>query len=110
MAMKNTAVIIYIAPKIASNYTRWCLERVEGMPALAHLLTRLKTGFPLGEMDFVVACHKDGVMPAMLEEALQGLDVKVFSWAALSRMEVFSEWIKVHPEIQSLLVFPEDSI
>ncbi len=107
--MANTAVVVYISPKIASNYTIWCLEPIAGKPLIKSLLQRLQASLPPAEFEYVVLVN-DSLMSGKLKALFDGPGVNVFESQALSRLQVLGDYCKANPQIKTILIFPEESI
>jgi len=107
--MTGTAVVVYVSPKIASNFTVWCLEPLGGVPLIRRLCERLRKGFASDDFEYLIAFH-DEVLPARLEEALKDLPVKIFPSKALDRLQVLADLCRANPELKTILVFPENAV
>src|SRR4051812_31558075 len=104
----SIAALVYVRPKIRSNYTVWCLEPIDGAPALAHLLRRLKRGLA-AELEVFVA--PDGEVAAERMAAHNEiLGASLVTSAGAGKLAVLQEFLKSHPSIRTLLIFPENAI
>src|SRR5688572_17945269 len=100
--MINSGVVVYISPKIASNFSIWCLEPVAGVPAIRRLFERLLHGLPASELEFFAVFHDD-VMATQLKQNLEGLSVTCFQAHALHRLSALVEFSKAHQSLKTLL-------
>src|SRR5260221_14350310 len=102
--MVNTAVVVYISPKVASNWTVWCLEPIIGLPSIRRLFERLQRSLASEDLEFYAVYH-DEVIPARLEKALQGTGVKIFHSQSLNRLRALADFMTAHPSLTTILVF-----
>jgi glycosyltransferase involved in cell wall biosynthesis len=107
--MRNAVVVIYIYPKVKSNWSNWCLEPIRGKPVLTHLLNRLQKGLPVGDFQFFILSHEEG-MPEQLLEISKDTGVPLFVSKSTGRLRALTDLIKGKGLSNTLLLFPETAI
>src|SRR5436190_24249409 len=108
-AMPESAIVIPIGAKIASNMTVWCLEPVGGEASLSLLLKRLQRGLGTAEFEYHVLLQDQVILPRV-EAALRGLPVKVHATGARNRLQALASLYKEAPALKTLLVFHENAL
>ena len=107
--MSNTALVVYIAPKIASNYTIGCLEPLTDAPLVRRLMDRLQRGLPAGEFECHIIFH-DAIIAERLTPELVGPTVRLFKGTAENRLGALGEFCRTHPHLKTIAVFHEESL
>src|SRR5260370_28442012 len=109
----STALVVYVAPKLASSHDHWCLAHVAGVRLLVHLLCRMRMSPFFAKRDLWVLLHGPACGPIQLEknfrEALAPVGASLRASRMVTCLGVLESFAK-ETDYRAIAVFPENAI